>query len=399
MKKSYLIFFTVLILLSLAGGITTHIQAQEPINLYLFYSRSCSHCYEERQFLSSLMEEYGSRLKIQEYEIFESQANQDLLKAMGQLYNYNMRGVPVTVIGNNVIEGFNTSATTGETIKKYLDQCLSQSCEDKLGAFIKAKNSEPVVDTSQEIPEMVNLPFIGQIKTKNLSLPALTFIIAAADGFNPCAMWVLMFLISLLLGMANRKRMWLLGGTFIFASGAVYFLFLAAWLQLFIFLGFILAVRLIIGLVAIVSGIYNLREYWLNRPGCKVTRSESRLRIFDKLKAITHKESLLLAVIGIILIAGAVNLVELVCSAGLPAAFTQILALTAMPRWQYYLYLIFYIFIFMLDDILVFIMAMATLKSVGLGDKYSRFSNLIGGLIIFILGILIIFKPAWLMFG
>ncbi len=374
--------------------------ALDTVDLYLFHSESCPHCQEERFFLDSLDEEYGSQLKIHEYEIFTSDENRDLLKAVSDMYDHNFRGVPVTVVGDKIIEGFANAETTGQAIRQYINQCLSDGCEDKLGAYLESQSQEPVIKPDKkEIPEVINLPLFGQLKTKSVSLPILTFVIAAADGFNPCAMWVLMFLISLLLGMENRKRMWLLGSTFIVASGAVYFLFLAAWLNLFIFLGFILIVRLIIGLVAIISGGYNLREYWLNRPGCKVTRSQSRLRIFDKLKDITHRKSLLWALAGIIIIAFAVNLVELVCSAGLPAVFTQVLALTEMARWQYYLYLIFYIFIFMLDDMLVFVIAMVTLKSVGLSGKYSRFSNLVGGLIILILGILIIFKPGWLMFG
>jgi len=375
-------------------------QAQEPVDFYLFYSRTCSHCHEERIFINTLMDKYGGRISVHEYEIFESQENKDYLEIIGNLYDYSFRGVPVTLIGSQIIEGFSSVGTTGELFIKQIDKCLSSGCEDKFGAYLKSEINEPVIESSdQQIPEVINVPFFGEVKTLSVSLPVLTFIIAGVDGFNPCAMWVLVFLISLLLGMENKKRMWLLGGTFIIVSSTVYFLFLAAWLNLFIFLGFILIVRLIIGLVAVASGVYNLKEYWLNRPGCKVTRSESRLKTFDRLKAITQKKSLFLALVGIILIAAAVNLVELVCSAGLPAVFTQVLALTEMAKWQYYLYLIFYIFIFMLDDMLVFVIAMVTLKSVGMSGKYSRFSSLIGGLIILILGLLIIFKPEWLMFS
>ena len=240
---------------------------------------------------------------------------------------------------------------------------------------------------------------MGQVKIRALSLPALTIAIGLMDGFNPCAMWVLMFLISLLLGMKNRRRMWLLGGTFILVSGLVYFLFMAAWLNLLIFLGFLTIVRLVIGGVALVTGGYNLREYWIHRPGCKVVKSESRRRIFEQLKAITQKPSLFMALGGIILLAFAVNLVELLCSVGLPAVYTQVLTLSALPILQYYLYLVAYVFFFMLDDLLVFLIAMLTLRAVGLSDKYSRFSSLIGGLIILIIGLLIIFKPGWLMFG
>ena len=310
--------------------------------------------------------------------------------------------MPVTIIGDHIISGFLNEQTTGREIKRYIDQCINLGCSDKLGEYIESQkhpDQNHQVDSNGEMPEFVNLPFIGQVQTKSVSLPILTVLIAAVDGFNPCAMWVLMFLISLLLGMQNRRRMWLMGATFIVASGLVYFLFLAAWLNILIFLGFIIIVRIIIGLAALAMGGYNLREWWINRPGCKVTQSESRKKIFEKLKAITQKKSLLLALSGIILLAFAVNLVELICSAGLPAIFTQVLTLTEMAHWQYYLYLLLYIFIFMLDDMLIFMIAMITLKSVGLSGKYSRFSHLIGGVIMLILGLLLVFKPEWLMFG
>ena len=103
--------------------------------------------------------------------------------------------------------------------------------------------------------------------------------------------------------------------------------------------------------------------------------------------------------IGIILLAFAVNLVELVCSAGLPAIYTQVLSLTPMPKWQYYLYLLFYILIFMLDDLIVFVIAMVGLKAVGIESKYARMSRLVGGIVILLIGLLMLIKPELLAFG
>jgi len=147
------------------------------------------------------------------------------------------------------------------------------------------------------------------------------------------------------------------------------------------------------------SGGYHLWEFYKNRPGCKVVKGERRERIFTNLKFITKIDKFWLALIGIIIIAFAVNLIELVCSAGLPAIYTNVLSLSNLPAWQYYLLLILYIIIFMLDDMFVFVVAMVTLQATGLSTKYTRYSNLIGGIIILILGILLILKPQWLMFS
>ncbi len=248
--------------------------------------------------------------------------------------------------------------------------------------------------------EALTIPFIGTIQTASLSLPALSVVIGLIDGFNPCAMWTLLFLISLLLGMKDKKRMWTLGITFIVASAFVYFLFLTAWLNFFLILGFVFWVRIIIGLIAIGVGIYNLKDYQKNKDGtCKVTDDEKRRNTLDKLKGITHERKFILALGGIILLAFAVNLIELVCSAGLPAIFTQILSISNLSPGQHYSYILIYIFFFMLDDLVVFTIAMVTLQAVGIESKYARLSRLIGGILMLIIGALLLFKPEILMFG
>ena len=117
------------------------------------------------------------------------------------------------------------------------------------------------------------------------------------------------------------------------------------------------------------------------------------------MKQVVSSRGFLLSLIGIIALAAAVNLIESVCSAGFPVIFTQILALSNLEKWQYYLYMLLYIFVFMLDDMIVFIGAMVTLRLTGVTNKYSRFSHLIGGILMLLIGVLLIFKPELLMFG
>ena len=250
------------------------------------------------------------------------------------------------------------------------------------------------------LPKTISLPIFGEIDIKTWSLPLLTIVIGTIDGFNPCAMWVLLFLISLLLGMKDKKRMWILGSSFIVASALVYFLFLAAWLNLFLFLGFIVWVRYAIGAVAVGSGIYHLKEWWSNRNAtCRAVNETKREKIMSSLRKVTEQKMFWLALVGIISIAMAVNLVELVCSAGLPAIYTHILSSSSLSTPFYYLYLLLYILFYMIDDLIVFIIAMTTLQAFGISKKYTHWANLAGGIIILILGILLILKPGWVMFG
>ena len=376
--------FLLLVLVFGLTFLTAPVRAQEnlandfnkEIDLYFFWAEGCSHCSDEKVFLAKMEQKY-SGLEVHSFEVSRNKENIELLKKVSNELSVEVSGVPFTVIDNQYFAGWYNEQTTGVEIEN----------------AIKYSNTK-------KMPEKINLPIVGQIEIKNISLPILTILIAGIDGFNPCAMWVLIFLITLLVGMEDKKRMWIIGITFIFSSAFVYFLFLSAWLNLFLFLGFVLWVRITIGLVALAAGGYNLREYFLNKSGeCKVTNSKKRQKIFEKLKNLTQRKQLYIALVGTVILAFSVNLVELICSAGLPAIFTQILVLSSLAKWQYYAYLVLYVFVFMLDDLIVFFIAMKTLQITGISTKYSHVSHLVGGIIMLIMGILLLFKPELLVFG
>ena len=385
------------------------VQASE-VNVHFFHGDGCPHCADEEEFLDYLKSNTYLDFKVTRYEIWKDKENAKFLSDLARNMDWNVRGVPFTVVGDKIFSGFLSADTSGKEIQNAIKECALINCSDIVGEFIqkkeikksssaanKAGKREKDNNNPNNLPKTITLPLAGEINTKSFSLPILTIIIAAIDGFNPCAMWVLVFLIGMLLGMKDKKRRWILGTAFIAASGVVYFFFLAAWFQLFSFLMFIPFIKPAIGLLAAVAGIYYLREYFINKEAvCKVTSSGKRQLIFEKLKQFVHEKHFWLALGGIIVLAAAVNLVELVCSAGLPAIFTQILTLSNLPLWQNYAYMVLYIIIFMLDDMIVFGVAMKTLELKTISAKYSRFSNLIGGIIMLILGILLIFKPGWL---
>jgi hypothetical protein len=250
------------------------------------------------------------------------------------------------------------------------------------------------------LPETVNLPLFGPVSTAALSLPALTVLLAAVDGFNPCAMWVLVFLIGLLAGMRDRRRMWLLGGAFVAASGVVYLLILSAWLNVLLFAGAIVWVRLAVGAVALAGGAHHVKAFFSAAPAvCEVTAPERRRRVLDRLKDLAGRRDLLVALAGIVALAFAVNVIEFLCSAGIPAVYTQVLALAALPAWQYAAYLLLYVAVFMLDDVIVLAAALKSLEVSGMTGAYSRWSGLVGGVALIAIGVALIARPEWLSFG
>lgn len=403
MFKKFLLIFSFLAILFFPAKTGAQYAASKPVDLYFFWGEGCPHCAAEEKFLAKIQPRYPS-LKIHAFEVWKDSEGQKIFSEISKLLKLQQTGVPLTIVGLEAYTGYGTDADSGVAIEKMIQSCLVGECADVIGNFLKNRENPSVLPDNatgqSKTSDTVKVPFLGSLNVKNVSLPFLTLIIGLLDGFNPCAMWTLVFLVTLLLGMKNRRRMWILGGAFIFVSGFVYFLFMAAWLNLLLFIGFIFWIRTLIGVVALGSGIFNIREFFVNKNAvCKVEKSEERRNLFNRLKAITQRQNFWLALGGIILLAGAVNLVELVCSAGFPAIYTQVLTLNHLPWWQYYSYLAGYIFFYMLDDMLVFAGAMITLRLAGASHKYTRASYLVGGILMLIVGLLLIFKPGWLMFG
>ena len=300
-------------------------------------------------------------------------------------------GVPFTVIGDKYFIGYSDS---------YNKKDIIDAINKELEVNNDVGDDEPSVEEGNDDNKTINLPIIGEVETKKFSLPILAVIMGTLDGFNPCAMWILLFLISMLVGMEDKKRMWILGLTFIITSAVVYTLFMVAWLNITLFLGSIYWIRLMIACVALIGGLINIGSLMKKKDdGCNVVDDKKRKKIFTRIKKFTGEQKFILAIIGIMMLAISVNLVELLCSAGLPVVFTQILALNEVSKFGYFIYILIYIFFFMLDDIIVFVIAMFTLKLTGVSTKYTKVSHLIGGILMIIIGLLLIFNPGLLMFN
>ena len=383
--------------------------------VYVFWRAGCPYCDRAKGFLQDL-ERRRPKIRVHAIEVGADEAQMRLFIAMNKAYDIQRPAVPVTVVGRKAFVGYLDDATTGAAIRAAALACMDSGCPDPVAELIRSQQPGSSSATAQSpgtvrprsadaasptpIPHTIDLPFVGELAVSSLSLPLLTVVLAAVDGFNPCAMWVLVFLVGLLLGMENHARMWVLGGAFLLTSAAIYYVFMAAWLNALLFLGALIWIRIAVGLLAVGGGAYYLREFVLNADGvCKVTSPDRRRRIIDAMKETVHRKRFALALLGIVGVAVAVNLIELLCSAGIPAVYTKVLALSDLPSWQYYLYLLLYIVVFLLDDLIVFALAMATLQVGQLTTRYSRYSHLVGGVVLTGIGALLLLRPEWLVFA
>lgn len=383
--------------------IPTLVSAKE-VNLYLFHGDGCPHCAKEREYLKEIEKEYDD-VNIHLYEVWYDTDNQELMEKVKKELNSSTNYVPLTIIGDKYTVGFNDN--TKLMIKNNIEKCLKEDCEDVVGNVLAGKTAnettikkevkEPKKDKEDSIKD---LPILGKVDVKKVSLPIIAAVIGLVDGFNPCAMWVLVFLISMLLGTKDRKKMWILGLTFLFTSAFIYLLFMVAWLNVAIKMNTVIWLRITIAIIAIIAAFINLKSFYKSLKkdtGCEVVDSKKRKNIIEKIKKFTLEKSLILGLLGVMTLAVSVNFIELACSAGLPLLFTQILALNNLSKLSYMIYILIYIFFFLIDDIIVFVIAMFTLKITGISNKYSKYSHLIGGIIMLLIGLLMIIKPEWLM--
>ena len=237
--------------------------------------------------------------------------------------------------------------------------------------------------------------FFGfEIDLKTSSLLFAAIFIGLLDGFNPCAMWVLIYLITLVSNLQDRRKMLLIVGTFLLASGILYFIILAGWLNLFEFIGYSKWILYLVGTFALWMGIMSIVDFIKSggKLECEVGDFKSKQKTSNKIKEIVNSPITLGSFVAIILLAFTINSIEFVCSAGLPALFTQILALSEVSVLMKYFYIFIYTLAFMLDDMIIFFLGLKAVDS-QIMHKYSGLSKLIGGFIMIIIGIILLFFP------
>jgi glutaredoxin len=379
------------------------VRASDPsdVTVSLFWSATCPHCAKAKAFLEGLSAR-DPTIRLRLSELGTSERIDRAFLALNARFQIEPPAVPLVLVGDTPFIGFDTDATTGAALRRAIDACRSAPCPDVAGAALAGGGAEERKAggaAKPALPETVWLPLVGEIETRSLSLPVLTIVLGLVDGFNPCAMWVLVFLIGLLVGMRDPLRMWTLGVVFLATSAVVYLAFMAAWLNVLMLLGSLTPMRLGIGMFATVAGGYYLWQFWSHPDAaCPVTSPGERQRVMTRLKEAVVQRSFLAAIAGIIVLAALVNLIELLCSAGIPAVYTQVLALSDLSGPAYAGYLLLYIGAFLIDDIIVFVTAMLTLRATGLAACYSRGSHLIGGIVLSAVGLLLLFRPQWLAF-
>ena len=359
-------FFILLLWFWAAVGIASEYEV-----LKVYVRDGCPHCAEAKKFLPKIAEQ-RPYLKIV-YRSLDQEPD-----ARTELINVSRNagiwppGVPTFVMHDKVLVGFNDAETSGPGLLAFIDDAVT---------------------TSQQ----VDGGWLGELSVQRLGLPLFTLALGLLDGFNPCAMWVLLFLLSLLVRLQNRQRMALVSGTFVLVSGAVYYAFMAAWLNVFLIMGMSNPLRWSLAGLALVIGIVNVKDFFAFKQGFSFSIPESaKPGLYARIRQLMQTEALATSLLSVTVLAVLVNFVELLCTAGLPAIYTAVLAQQGLNLMQYYGYLLLYILAYMADDILMVAIAVITLGSHKLTEQSGRWLKLVSGAVMLTLALIMLFKPEWL---
>jgi thiol-disulfide isomerase/thioredoxin len=366
--------------------------ANNNVKVYFFWGKGCPHCAQEEIFLEQLKKKCP-QLEVKSYEVWYNKENAKLFSQMAEAYRTRPEGVPTTFIGEfKPVVGYRDYELTGKVIEDRIKFCIKQGCIDPVEKIGKPSTQKKIPAQEDKI---ITLPVFGKADTSKMTLPVLTIILAGLDSFNPCAFFLLFTLLGILLYASSRKRMFLIGGTFVFFSGFVYFLFISAWLNIFLLIGEFKIITIIAGITALIIAGINIKDFFFFKKGVSLVIPEkAKPKLFERMRKLLKATSLTSVMMGTIVLAVAANAYELLCTIGFPMVFTRVLTSHSLPTLRYYLYLIFYNVIYIIPLLFIVLMFSITLGAKKLTEWQGQVLKLISGLMMLGLGAVLLINPA-----
>ena len=369
-------------------------------DIEVFVRKGCPHCETAKVFLDKLKEE-KPELQIIYHDVGQDTQALVRLTRLAAKHEVKHLGVPTFYLRGELIVGYNSHKTTGKQIRELLERpppgTTSRDSKDTCPLQSSTSCNTPKVSHPVD-SYSINIPWLGSYSLDDIGLPLFTIFLGLLDGFNPCAMWVLLFLLSLLATLRDRRKMFLIAGTFVVISGLVYFTLMVAWLNIFLVIGFSRLTQIVLGSLAIIIGGINVKDFVAFRQGISLAIPESaKPSMYIKVRQVIQAENLPAALLGIIILAIMVNFIELACTAGFPALYTEILASRNFEWGPYYGYLALYNIAYMADDALMVTIAVVTLSHRKLQEREGRWLKGISGLVMLGLGLTLLAVPEWLL--
>jgi len=375
------------------------------IVLYFFWNRHCPHCQAAAPFIDQLAREYPWLAVVSE-EVSGNEANLTHFIGMMTALGEEANGVPAFLACRSIVAvGYETAQTTGESIRSFLLSCHNEVAQGQFPdvSLAPMEEEDPLPTPTDDLPSQLQavhggahlvLPWLGTVDAQRYSLPFYTVVIAGLDAFNPCAFFVLLFLLSLLVHARSRWRMLLIGGIFVLFSGLIYFLFMAAWLNIFRLMGEMKIITLIAGLVAVGTALINIKDFFYFKQGISLSIPDSaKPSLFQRMRGLLATGGLISLAFGTAALAIVANSYELLCTSGFPMVYARILTLSNLSTGEYYFYLAMYNVVYVIPLIIIVLVFTYSLGARKLKEQEGRFLKLLSGLMMFGLGSVLLWMP------
>ncbi|MBQ6342777.1 MAG: hypothetical protein IJI41_06620 [Anaerolineaceae bacterium] len=375
------------------------IPASEVVNVYFFRGEGCSHCAEEEPFLQHLINDvYGPRLVVHDYEVWYNEENAAYAEQFAKSYNAEMTGVPLTFIGTHFFTGFNAS----------YEELFTAAIDEELAAgpinpkdiadgtlTIEKVNEAREVKKNEVSNTVINVPFFGQVDLKNKGLFLTTTIIGLVDGVNPCSLWVLTMLLAMVIHTDSRKKTLIIGFVYLFVTAAIYALFILGVFSLLSYVRYMKWIQIAVACVTLVLGLINLKDYFFFKQGVSLTIDDDKKpSLYKKMRNVIKNSNNVWAMIGAtVVLAAGVSLVEFSCTAAFPVIWSNILSSHGVTGVEFASHLLWYMLLYQLDELIIFLVVVITMKSKKMEEKHGQILKLFSGCLMVILSLVMIFKP------
>ncbi|MDQ2696180.1 MAG: thioredoxin family protein [Pseudomonadota bacterium] len=360
-----------------------------PVVIHFFWGEGCPHCAAERPFLEALAGR-SPGVELRAYEVWRQKDHRPLFRELAAAYGVTGGSVPTTFVGDRVWVGFTEQIKA--QIEAEVNACRARGCADPLTRVQRA------ADRPAAAGGTIRVPGLGEIDLAARSLVFTTLVIALVDGFNPCSLWVLALLLAVVIHSGSRQKVLAVGLTFLLIAAGVYGLFLAGLVNVLAYVGYLGWIQALLALLALGFALINIKDYFWFKRGVSLTIAERhKPGIYQSIRRIMAPGQSPAALLGATAaMAAGVTLIELPCTVGFPVVWSTLLARHDPDTGAFLALLGLYLLVFLLDELMVFLVAVVTLKATRLEERHGRVLKLVGGMVMLALAVVLLVAPEWM---
>lgn len=355
-------------------------------DLVLFWGDGCPNCAKEKDWLEDVKEQYPD-LTVELIEVWNDADNRELFQAVGEELGFEAGSVPTTVIGERVWIGWTQPIEQDMSSALALVERGDAPPAGVFGTSGAGTCSDETLQCSTAEPELtIDVPFVGEVSLGGKSLLVSTIIIGFVDGINPCSLWVLSVLLTIVLRTASRPRVIAIGTTFLLITAVMYGLYMAAFYSALTVVGFLGFIQVAVALIAGIFGIVSVKDYFAFKQGLSFTISDkAKPGIYQRMRDAAGHRALIPALGATVVLAVGVSLLETPCTAGFPVLWTGMLQANGVGGAETVALFVAYMIPFLLDEFLVFAVAVATMRASKLQQKHGELLKLFAGVTMLVL--------------